>query len=201
MSEIKRGLEGWEIGVARKVVARNQAKFLLLKREGFEDLVSECLIVWIEKRVSCDVQSKSYPKSFMAKVIENHLKDIADRIYSLKRKLTYQSQSLEEYFEDEESDEPQRKHEPAALENLRLKVDISDAVENLTPSQKAVYKLLYEEGLSPLEASKTLKKHHSHVYRKIDRIRQLFEARGLREYLKKSSGTCEIPPPNSVIGE
>ena len=183
MSEINKGLEGWEIGVAEKVVGRIQAKFPLLKREGFKDLVSECLIYWIEKRVACDVESKTNPQGFMATVLENHLKDVADRVYSQKRKLTYQSQSLEEYFKGDESDSPRKKHEPAALDDLRLRVDISAAVEILTPSQKVIFKLLYEEGLSKLEASKRLKTYPKYVCREADKMRQLFEARGLKEYL------------------
>ncbi len=119
----------------------------------------------------------------MAKVLKNYLGDVKDRIYSAKRKLTYESQSLEEYFEDEDSENPQKKFEPAVSENLDLKVDISAAFEILTPNQKVIYRLIYEQGMSPLQASKHLKRHYNHVYRERDQIRQLFEARGLREYL------------------
>lgn len=184
MSEKYEGVfESWEIGVTKNIVGRFQNKFPLLKREGFDDLVAECLVFWMEKRGICDVKSKGNPKCYMAKAIKRYLRDIKDRVYSIKRKLTYESQSLEEYFEDEDSDRPREKFEPSVLENLHLKVDISAAVEILTPKQKAIYRLLYEEGLSPEQASRRLRKHHSYVYREKDRIRQLFESKGLKEYI------------------
>jgi len=179
----KEVFESWEIGVTKNVVSRLLAKFPLLKREGFEDLVSECLIYWLENRDACAAKSKNNPKNFMAKVLKNYLGDVKDRVYSIKRKLTYESQSLEEYFDDEDSENPQKKFEPAVSENLDLKVDISGALEILTPDQRVIYQLIYEQGMSPLQASKRLKRHHNHVYRERDRIRQLFETRGLREYL------------------
>lgn len=185
MSEKYEGVfENWEIGVTKNIVSRFQNKFPLLKREGFDDLVSECLIFWMEKRGACDVESKGNPKCYMAKAIKRYLRDIKDRVYSIKRKLTYESQSLEEYFEDEDSERPRKKFEPVVLENLPLKVDISAVVETLTSDQKMIYRLVYEDGMSPLQASKRLKTYPKHVYREIDRIRQLFEAKGLKEYLK-----------------
>jgi len=176
--------ESWEIGVTKNIVSRFQNRFPLLKREGFEDLVSECLIFWMEKRDAYDAKSKDNPKSYMAKALRRYLRDIKDRVYSIKRKLTYESQSLEEYFEDEDSENPRKKYEPAVLENLHLKVDISAAVEVLTPDQQMIYRLIYEDGMSPLQVSKRLKTYPKHVYREIVRIRQLFLEKGLMEYLK-----------------
>lgn len=186
MSEEYKGLfESWEIAVTKKIISEFLWKYPLLKQEGFDDLVQECLIHWLSKRAVCDLGSKSKPKTYMGRVIKNYLFHIKDKVYSVKRTLTYQCQSLDEYINtDDSSAAARKKHEPSILANPSLSIDISNALQKLTSDQKAICRLLVEEGLSPLQVSQQLKKHHSHVYREIQRIRQFFEKEGLKDYLR-----------------
>jgi RNA polymerase sigma factor (sigma-70 family) len=185
MSEKYEGVfESWEIGVTKKVVSARLLMWPSLKREGFNDLVQECLIYWLEKREGCNLAAKSKPKTYMARVLRNHLSHILERIRSAKKKPVYQSESLDDLLKDDDSATPVgNEFEIRLTDNPALKADISDILRELTTDQRRICALLGEEGLSPLQVSRRIRKHHSYVYREIENMRRLFESKGLREYL------------------
>ncbi len=177
-------IERWEITVTKKVVSARLLMWPSLRREGFDDLVQECLIYWLKNRGSCDLESKNKPKTYMARVLRNHLSHILERIRSSRNKPVYQSESLDDFLKDDDSATPLgNEFETRQPENPALKTDISDILQKLTADQRRICALLGEEGMSPLQVSKRIRKHHSYVYREIEHMRQLFESKGLRDYL------------------
>jgi len=56
--------------------------------------------------------------------------------------------------------------------------------EKLNPQQKQVYTALHEAKLTITQVSLHLKLHRSTVYDEINRIKEIFENEGLREYLQ-----------------
>ncbi len=176
-------VEKWEITVTKKVVSERLLKWPTLRREGFDDLVQECLIYWLKKRSDCNLADKGKPEVYMARVLKNHLSHILCHIRSEKNKPVYQSESIDEFLEDDDSAKPLGSAFRSRIaENPALKTDIEPVLKELTPEQKKICALLLDE-TSPLQVSKRLKKHHSYVYREIERIRQLFESKGLKEHL------------------
>jgi len=178
--------EGWEIAVAKKLVLEFQNKWPSLRQEGFEDLVQECLVYWFKEKSSYDPKRGASQKTFMGRIVRYFLSDFADKASAYKRKLLYETESLEEYFSNEEDSPSEKpKYIPSVTENHSISLDLASALQELTPEQRTICEMLQESDLSPLQISQQLNKHHSHVYREIERIRQLFEDKGLKVHLKK----------------
>ena len=178
--------EEWEIATTRSLVAEFCGKWSLLKQEGFEDLIQECLTHWYFAKGKYDSKDKASMKTFMRRVIRNKLSDFVKRIYSEKRKRLHEALPLDESLltDSEESSLSTVGDTFKSLSNVDLDVSLKKAFRKLSPKQKKLCKLLYEEGLTIHEASKRFDKHHSDIYREVARIREIFEKEGLRDYLK-----------------
>lgn len=180
----KGALEKWERTVTRKVVGERMVRWPSLRKESFDDLVQECLIYWLAKRESCSLADKAKPKIYMARVLKHHLAHILEHIRAAKNKPVYQSEPLDDLLRDDDSASPFGGELEARLsENPALKADLSEVLPRLTRDQQRICALLGEEGMSPLQVSRRLRRHHSFVYREIENIRRLFESRGLQAYL------------------
>jgi RNA polymerase sigma-70 factor (ECF subfamily) len=181
--------ESWELAVAKKIINDCRKEQRCLEREGFDDLLQECLIHWLEVRDQYDPNRGASKKTYMAEVVRNVLGQLAEKAKTDKRKAFYESLSLDEPFNREE-DSPALKDKIAASDetlpqiNSELKIELSKAYRKLTPQQHKLCKLLGEEGLTISEASRRLDKHRMIIYREIARIRELFEKEGLQDYLK-----------------
>ena len=68
---------------------------------------------------------------------------------------------------------------------LQLKIDLSKALQKLTPKQKKLCHLLKEEGFTIKQLSEYLKTPRSTVYDEIERIKKIFMREDLEDYLKK----------------
>lgn len=180
--------EGWELAVAKRLVNDYRKQWKCLEREGFDDLLQECLMHWLDVRDGYDAGRDTSRQTFMAKVIRNKLGNIIEKATAEKRKTIYESISLDKPLSDDEDAPtlkdkiPDTKSAPPQT-NLELKIELSRAYQKLTPQQKKLCKLLGEDGLSVTEASKEMKKHRRHLYREIARIREVFEKEGLKDYL------------------
>jgi len=180
--------EGWELSVAKRLVNDYRKQWKCLEREGFDDLLQECLIHWLDVRDGYDAGRDASRQTFMAKVIRNKLGNIIEKATAEKRKTIYESISLDKPLNDDEDAPtlkdkiPDTKSAPPQT-NLELKIELSRAYQKLTPQQKKLCKLLGEDGLSVTEASKEMNKHRRHLYREIARIREVFEKEGLKDYL------------------
>ncbi len=181
--------ESWELAVAKKVINDCRKEQKCLEREGFDDLLQECLIHWLEVRDQYDPNRGASKKTYMAEVVRNVLGQLAEKARTDKRKAFYESVSLDEPLNAEE-DSPALKDKIAASDdappqiNSELKIELSKAYQKLTPQQQKLCKLLGEEGLTISEACRRLDKHRMIIYREIARIRELFEKEGLKDYLK-----------------
>ena len=158
----------------------------LLRREGFEDLLQECLLYWLSEKKRYDATKGASLKTFMAEVMRCHLQHITDRIHAQKRKFFYEAYSLDEYIdESEDSASATKKFDPSMFQDPALDIDLLGVLQKLTPEQKKICALLRDGNPSIHAVSKCLKKHHSYVYREVLRIRQVFESEGLRGYLER----------------
>jgi len=181
--------ESWELAVAKKVINDYRKERKCLEREGFDDLLQECLIHWLDVRDRYDPGRGASKKTYMAGVVGNVLGQIAIKAKTDKRKTIYESVSLDEPLSDE-ADAPTLKDKiPQSNDalpqiNSELKIELSKAYQKLTPQQQELCKLLGEEGMSINEACKHFGKHRSNIYRDVLRIRKLFEEEGLKDYLK-----------------
>jgi len=181
--------ESWELAVAKKVINDYRKKHRSLEREGFDDLLQECLIHWLDVRDRYDPGRGASKNTYMAKVIASALRKLVEKANTDKRKAIYESASLEEPLNDD-GDELTIKGKLAKDEDIppqaktELKIDISRVLQKLTPEEQKLCRLLGEEGLSINEACKYFNKHRSVVYRDVLRIRKLFEEEGLKDYLK-----------------
>jgi len=181
--------ESWELGVAKKVIDDYRKKYKCLEREGFDDLLQECLIHWLDVRDRYDPGRGASKNTFMAEVIRNVLGQLAIKANRDKRKTIYESVSLDEPLNDDEDSPTLKDRIPGSEDVLpqiesELKIKLSKAFQKLTPQQQKLCQLLGEEGLTISEASRRLDKHRMIVYREIARIKELFEKEGLKDYLK-----------------
>ncbi len=176
--------ERWEVAIAKRLVNRFQNKLPLLRREGFEDLLQECLIYWLAEKGGYDPTKGASQKTFMGKVVQRHLQHISEKIHAKKRKSFYEAHSLDEYIDEtEDSSSATKKHEPFVLDDPAVHLDLLSVFKRLTPEQIEICVMLRDGNASIHSVSKCLKKHHSHIHREVIRIRQIFENEGLRKFL------------------
>lgn len=177
--------ERWEIAIAKKLVNEFQQNWGYLAKDGFEDLLQECLICWLVERNKYDPQREASKKTYMSRIVKYHFFSIRDKAYAVKRRCIYESDSLDEYIDpDENSPSSNKKHQPFAFNDPAISIDVSLALKKLTPEQKRICAMLHDEGISLLHISRRMKKDRNYVYREVQRIRQVFERQGLKEYLK-----------------
>lgn len=194
MSQNYRGLfQDWEIAVVKKLINGFQEKWSCLKREDFDDLLQECLIHWYFAKDDYDPGREASQKTFMGRIIRNKLTDLVREREADKRKIAHLTISLDEPLEDDEDS-------PALIDKIddgsindashnhfleiQLKIDLSKALQKLTPQQKSLCRLLGEKGLTVKEASEYLKTPRSTIYDELKRIRTIFMKEGLEDYLK-----------------
>ncbi len=178
-----------ELRVARSLVKKFQQTYKVLLREGFEDLLQECLTHWFFVKDNPDFQEVKAHKSFMEKVITNKLFDLMKANEREKRRTLYDSVSLDQMLDGEdnlEAVEALIKTDEDIFKNLMKKefLEAFDrALEELSFKQKQVYRLLSEEGLNVNEISRFLKIPRSTIRDEIKRMREIFRNEGLEDYL------------------
>ena len=78
--------ESWEIAVAKNLVNEFLNKWDLLRREGFEDLMQECLTHWFFVKKEYDTNREASESTFMSRIVRHKLINVVDRVYADKRK-------------------------------------------------------------------------------------------------------------------
>lgn len=194
MGQNYRGLfQDWEIAVAKKLVNEFQGKWTCLEREDFDDLLQECLTHWFFAKDDYDPAREASQKTFMGRIIRNKLTDLVRQRESDKRKVAHLTVSLDKPLgENEDSPTLIDKIEngtvtdasPNPFLEIQLKIDLSKALQKLTPQQKELCRLLGEKGLTVKEVSQYLKTPRSTLYDELKRIRTIFMKEGLEDYLK-----------------
>ncbi len=185
--------QDWEIAVAKKLVNEFQGKWRCLEREDFDDLLQECLIHWFFAKDDYDSTREASQKTFMGRIIRNKLTDLVRERESDKRKIAHLTVSLDEPLGDDEDspalidkidEQTISDTAPNPFLEIQLKIDLSKALQKLTPTQKELCFLLGEKGLTVKEASDYLKTPRSTIYDELKRIRTIFMKEGLEDYLK-----------------
>ncbi len=180
--------EGWEIGVAKKVIEKFRKQWTCLAREDFDDLLQECLTHWHFSKDDYNAAAGANERTFMSRVIENKLGHIVEKLTSDKRKVFQTSDSLNERISDDEDAPTYLDQLPdRTIPNLRLsaelRIDVVKTFHKLTPQQQRLCRLLVDEGLNPTEASKILEISRDTFYEEVRRIRAIFQKANLHEYL------------------
>ena len=194
MSQNYRGLfNDWEIAIAKKLVDDFQRKWECLKQEEFDDLLQECLTHWLFVKDSYDEGREASPKTYTGEVIRNKLTDFVREKEADKRKISQFTVSLDQPIGNDEDaplliekiDEETTSDETTnPFMELQLKIDLSKALQKLTPKQKNICQLLGEDGLTIKQLSEYLKTPRSTIYDEIRRIRKIFMKENLEDYLK-----------------
>jgi RNA polymerase sigma-70 factor (ECF subfamily) len=173
--------QDWEVGIVKKIVSEYRRKWKCLERDGFDDLVQECLIHWLDVRDKYNPNKDAAIQTFMARVIRNRLSDLVKEGSREKRKAFYQSRSLYELTDDIASS-GKNIIDDFIAEELNSKV--LNVFEKLTLDQRKLCELLLEEDMNINKASRYFQKHRSCIYDDVKKLRDLFEKEGLRDYLK-----------------
>jgi RNA polymerase sigma factor (sigma-70 family) len=177
--------ESWEIVIAKRRADNWRKKWGILKVDDFEDLVHDCLVYWYQEKKNYDPSRGASEKTFMAGVLEMYLSHRKDALLTKKRKAFFEAKSLEEFFdEDSKSSSENRKYEPFVFDDPETRIDVSVVIQKLEPHQKEICRLIQSEGMSFHQIGKHLNRHHSYVYREVERIREIFEREGMKDYLK-----------------
>ena len=183
----------WEIAIAKKLVGEFQGNWKCLEWEEFEDLLQECLIHWLFARDRYDATREASEKTYMGKVIRNKLTDLIRERDADKRRIDQFSSSLDEPTGGED-DSPaliekiEKKgagdKSSCSLTQIQLRLDLSKALQKLTPKQKKICQLLGEGDLNVKQVSECLKTPRSTIYDEIKRIQKIFINHNLEDYLK-----------------
>lgn len=178
--------EDWEIAITKGLILEYCEKWTLLNGEGFDDLLQECLTHYLLAKTKYVPKDDATLKSFARRVIKNELNDIVRRVYRHKRKALYEAIPLDEAIKTDEDKAPFviHDHPSKSITKTELTAKIQKAFDKLTPRQRELCRLLYEEGLNVNEASKYFNLHRRTVYKEVLRIREIFEEEGLRDYLE-----------------
>jgi len=180
----------WELRNARSLVKEFQGDFSCLGKEGFEDLLQECLTHWFfVKDQYGNIQEKTH-KPLLKEIIKNKLHDIFVDKEAQKRKMLYKAKSLDEILESSDEDSLDgifTVHDDGfqKMPKEELSFAIAKASQGLSLRQRRLCKVLGEDGLNIYQASKVLKIPRTTIYEEISRIREVFRKEGLDDYLRK----------------
>ncbi len=179
--------EDWEIGVATNLINKFRNQWKCLEHEDFDDLLQECLIQWHFSKDGYDSSIGANEQTFMARIVANKLNDIVREQTNDKRKISHQSDSLDQPLGNNEEHSSLSDIIPSNTDlkfHFQLKFSIEYAMSLLTTKQQELC-LLIQEGYSRVDdLSKALGIERTTVYREIKRIRKIFENEGLKIFLK-----------------
>lgn len=130
--------ESWELAVAKRVIDDYRREHKNLEREGFDDLLQQCLIHWLDVRDQYDSARGASKRTYMAEVIGNVLGHLAEKARTNKRKTIYESISLDEPLNDDEDAPTLKDKIPESNDvlpqiNSELKIELSRVYQKLTP--------------------------------------------------------------------
>ena len=166
-----------------------QKRIATLQREGFDDLLQECLTHWYFVRGRYDDTKAANKTTFMRQVFENKIFDLLEQRVSVKRKAVYQSVSLDELTEgldgetyiDELAVEDQNFEEVLRSDVGRV---LKRAMAKLSGRQRELCRLIKVEGLNMKQASQKMNIPRGTLFDEVLRIREVFRDEGLTDYLR-----------------
>lgn len=181
--------EGWEIGIAKKVINDFKRNWKCLKEEDSDDLLQDCLSRWYSVKEGYDASAGASQQTYMFRIVTNEMRQIVRKLATDKRRIVSETVSIDQPLSEDE-DAPTLLDKIAAdsnfISNLRihseLKIDITRVIETLTPKQQKLCRFICEEGLNFKEACRLLNVNHRTIHREIERIRAVFKKENLQEY-------------------
>ena len=177
----------WEVQVVEAVVRKFWKTSPRLRAVyDQEDLIQECLIHWHGVRNSYLADRGASKKTYMSRVLNNKLLELLRYEKADLRKVNSEAIPFSKPVGSEEDrtieDEANQAHDedPETFEESRVR-DILVGLP-LTAREKAILDLL-SQGLKKTEIAKKVGAHRDTVYQDIERLRKLFEDKGLKRFL------------------
>jgi RNA polymerase sigma factor (sigma-70 family) len=185
--------EDWEIAIAVKLVDQFKKQWSVLRQEAFEDLVHECLTHWFFQRDKHDPGRGANPRTFMATVVRNKLRDLIGGRTSVTHRMLSEASRLDEELDQKgegglalhETIDPNGLPDPPS-DDLAISLqqdDIAKVITKMTGRQKIIYSLL-DSGKTKKAVSETLDISRDTVHEEIRRMRKLFEKAGFGKQRK-----------------
>jgi len=184
-------LEPWEINSVREFVLKSRRRRRSTSVAADEDLLQDCMLHWVRARQTLDFRALRDPTAFMARVLENKLRDLARQSHAIKRSEVSLDAIISSFDEliDEcqpaeliEAVSPALGSISARFERADAAIDLSRVFGSLTRIQKALCYLIMVEDLSPNESGQVLCISRSTTSRELLRIRGIFLEFGLKNY-------------------
>ncbi len=151
-----------------------------LDRFGEDDLIQDCLLHWVKVRHKYKPERNASKKTFLSIVVSNKLNNILEKVNSKSEEINKAVVSLNKY---ETSRLDERIVNDKSYLLVGLASDLSDALSILTPTQRKLCGLLSQPGMNKKKAAKKLGIHRSLLYREMNRLKNIFEKEGFKEYL------------------
>jgi len=151
--------------------------------------LQECLVHWFFMKSKYRDGEGAEERTFLNRVIQNRLADIARIKGAYKRKTFYMSESLDAMNDDEELIGLKEKAlmvEEKIVEKVTV-ADLPDAIAKATAGlsfrQKQICRYL-SEGMSQVKVGEIMKMPRATLQDEVKRIREAFRKEGLEEYLR-----------------
>ncbi|MFH1552711.1 MAG: sigma-70 family RNA polymerase sigma factor [Candidatus Omnitrophota bacterium] len=166
-----------------------QNDYLSLRKEGFEDLLQECLIHWFFMKDQFRAESGASERTFLNRITRNKIADLIRRRDANKRKVLYVSKSLDEMDGDGESINTKEKilmveeQIVSKVSAANLPEAMSKVTAGLSFRQKQICRYL-SEGMSQVKVGEIMKIPRATLQDEIKRIREVFRKAGLEEFLR-----------------
>jgi RNA polymerase sigma factor (sigma-70 family) len=171
----------WEMAIAKSLVRKFQEDYTWLKGLEFDDLLQECLFHWYLHRSSYREEKGASIKTYMAKILKNKLQLILREQQADKRKAIHEAKSLDEPVGDDETTLADLIADEKLLAGDAIRLDVEAVLLTMTPLQQEVCKLLAQE--YPVKrVAELLGKPRSTIRDEIQRIRDIFSRKGLKDY-------------------
>ena len=166
-----------------------QRDYASLRKEGIEDLLQECLIHWFFMKEQYRAESGASERTFLNRVTRNKIADLIRRRAANKRRVSYESESLDA-MDDDEKMISTKERILMVEEQTTIKITVADlpeamskATANLSFRQKQICRYL-SEGMSQVKVGDVMNIPRTTLQDEIKRIREVFRKVGLEEYLR-----------------
>jgi len=184
----------WELAVANAVVAKfwtsNRSLRAVYEQE---DLLQECLIQWHRARNQYVVARGASPKTYLRKVTENKLLGLIRYHEAELRRVNCEAilfsapvmgdGGRESTIGEQVDEVGSNGSEGPVTEGRVIHEALESVLGELTPRQRAIVDLLADD-LPKTEIAAKVGIHRDTLYRDVERIRKLFEDKGLRKFLQ-----------------
>jgi len=192
--ELKYGelFEEWEISIAVKLVGQFRARWRVLGREDFEDLLQECLTHWFFRRDKYDPSRRANRRTFMGSVLTKKLEDLAKARMTDLRKASYGAYSLDAPIREGESertfmdlidDSTAEVNPEEAIFLIPLRVRIKRALDKLSDKEQMLCELRMK-GLTMRDAYELMGISKDEAYKLREHIRKVCKNERIEGYFK-----------------